>query len=132
MNKFIFVLILLMSTIAYAEPSEQDTVAAEELLYTLTSDQTLHFKETSNYQSVGAKWKDGFIFQSCAYSTFNGKGYIATVSKIENGKVWNIEQHYGQDNTIAATAKEDWTCMNCQGEKYEIIKETNEHSLCNL
>lgn len=119
-------------TLLQASPSIEDTTIANELLYTLESDQTLHFKENSYYQSVTARIYKGLIYQSCAYSTFNGKGFIATVSKVENGKVWNIEKHVGQDNTIAAAAKTSWTCMNCNGENYEIVKTTNEHGLCNL
>lgn len=125
-------LFLLFTTNALSAPTEQDRQKALKLMYVLTSDQELHFIETSNYETTLPRWNDGFVYYSCAYSNFRGKGYVATISKIEKGKAWVIERHFGDDPTIEDNISGYWTCQNCTGEKYEIHKKANEHGLCNL
>lgn len=136
MKKFIVFLILLFAvnnTLISAQPSDEDNSQAEVLLYTLTSDQELHFRETSNYESVHPTYhENGLITHSCAYSNFVGKGYIATVSKVEEGKIWVIQEHVGQDPSKDSYTHTSWTCMNCNEENYEIFQEVNEHGLCNV
>lgn len=113
-------------------PSEADRQEALELMYQLSSDQELHFRETSNYETTTARWRNGFVYQACAYSNFVGKGHVTTVSKVIKGKVYNIERHFGDDANKENNISVNWTCVNCNGERYEIVKEANEHGLCNI
>lgn len=134
MKDFMFVILLMLvaNPIVNAAPTESDRQRALELMYTVVSDQELHFKETSNYESVDAHWNEGLIYQACAYSNFNGKGFVATVTKIENGKVYNIERHFGDDVTVESKIDGVWTCKNCNGESYDFRKQVNEHRFCDL
>lgn len=129
---FILLSFILIVPNVFAMPSEEDRQEALTLMYTMSSDQELHFRETSNYETSKPKWKDGFIYQSCAYSNFVGKGYITTVSRVIKGKVWVIERHFGDNAQVEDNISEYWTCKNCQGEQYAVFKEANEHELCNI
>ena len=115
--------------LASAKPTEDDRQKALELMYTLSSDQDLHFIETSNYETVQPRWVKGLLPSSCAYSNTVGKGYILTVKKIEQGKVWIIQRHFGDADPFINSV---WTCANCNGENYEIREKSNEHGLCNV
>ena len=131
MKKIISVILLqffLGVSLLQAAPNAVDSNNANALIYTIQSDQNLHFTETSNYESVMPKSYAGLIYYSCAYSTFNGKGYVASVIKIENGKVWKIQVHIGPENP---SIDETWTCQNCNGGAFN-WPSVNEHGLCQL
>lgn len=112
-----------------AMPTESDRQTALSLMYTMENAQEQTFEETSNYDTIDATWHNGLIPSACSYSTFAGKGYILTVAKVESGKVYTIQREYGPENpTINGT----WTCVNCNGQKYNIFHSPNEHGLCKI
>lgn len=124
--RIILVALLLLSSTVFAQPSEADRQDALKLMFLDTTDQYLHFYETSNFESVSPKWVNGLIHYNCAYSTFNGKGFVTSVIKVEAGKVWQIQRHEGPEEL---TLNGIWTCINCNGTNfnYPVI---NEHGLC--
>lgn len=124
------ILFIIIPVIGYTAPTEADRETALSLMYELSSDQELHFAETSNYETTNTRWIDGFLLQASAYSTFAGKGYVLTVTKVEYGNAYIIERHFGDDDAIAAHIKTVWTCMNCsKGESFTFDKHPNEHGL---
>lgn len=122
----LFILFLFMSTVCYAEPTYQEYHTALTLMYLDETEQELHFTNTSNYESTQPQLVSGLIHYATAYSTFNGKGYILSVIKVENGKVWRIQRHYGPENL---SIDDYWICVNCNGESYN-FPTINEHGLC--
>lgn len=128
MTKIITFLFALLSicTLAYPMPTETERQDALNLMYMDSTDQELHFYNTSNYESVEPRWINGLVHYSCAYSNFLGKGYVLSVIKSEDGKVWQIQRQYGADQKVI---NESWTCINCNGESYS-FPTINEHGLC--
>lgn len=126
---FFLLAFTLMTTIAFATPTEADRQEALSLIYTVSNGQNQTFEETSNYQSVTARMVGSFVISSCAYSNLEGKGYISTVSKVDEGRVFIIQRHEGDADPILHTS---WTCMNCSGETYDMFDRVNEHGLCSI
>lgn len=115
-----------MCNLAYPMPTEDERQEALKLMYLDSTDQELHFRNTSNYESTVPKWIQTLVHYSCAYSSFNGKGYIVSVIKEENGKIWMIQRQFGDDEQ---SVHDTWTCVNCSGESFN-FPTVNEHGLC--
>jgi hypothetical protein len=128
MSKILIMLtsLLLVCTSVLAHPSEDERQTALKLMYLDNTDQELHFYQTNNYESTSPRWIDGLVHYSCAYSNFSGKGYITSVIKSEEGKIWSIQRHFGPDKV---SINNTWTCVNCSGESFN-FPAINEHGLC--
>lgn len=108
---FLFIC-LIFNELAWGMPSESDRQTALNLMYTISNQQEQTFYENSNYETVPQHYVDGLMPSVEAYSTLQGKGYIITVAKVENGKVWIIQRHEGPDANVDLNIKDSWTITN--------------------